>query len=273
MKYCLQYTNISTKLNKCDEITIKYIEDKGLVSFLTRHSAQRINLLIDATHFTKSELRKIIAIKTTYPNYNFALALDVLVFELTKNLRENNIPFYVAKPCLDWEMLNILLKEGVCAINISGPLGFELSRVRRCVGPDIQLRAIPNKVSALYPENTAALYNFFIRPEDVEIYENFIDILEFEGIEKQDIFYSIYAEQKIFIGNLNQCIYDFKGNVDNKGLIKLFGERRRDCGRQCLKGGGCRRCDSLVHLAQLKSEDIKQAMFNIIQEKEQSSEN
>ena len=38
MKYCLKYTNICTKLNRANEISIKYIEDKGLVDFMKKFS-------------------------------------------------------------------------------------------------------------------------------------------------------------------------------------------------------------------------------------------
>lgn len=272
MKYCLRYSNISTKLNKCDEITIKYIEDKGLIDFLKRHDQQRINLLIDVSYFPDSEVRKLVAIKQTYPQYNFTAALSAYKQSLIDKLREATISFYVAEPCLDWEMLNILVAAQVCDINISGPLAFELEKVKKAV-KNIRLRATPNKVENLYPENTNSLIGFYIRPEDVELYERYIDVLDFEGVERQDAFYTIYAEQKSFIGNLNQCIYNLNLAIDNKAMVKLFGERRMNCGRQCLSGGGCRRCYSLAHLAELKSEDIRAtALETIEQEKAKLSE-
>ena len=55
MKYCLKYSNKSTKLNRADEITIKYIEDKGLVDFMEKFNKQKINLLIDAKSFSNGE--------------------------------------------------------------------------------------------------------------------------------------------------------------------------------------------------------------------------
>lgn len=252
MKYCLKYTNICTKLNRADEIQIKYIEDLGLVDFLEKYSSKRVNLLINPAYFPEGEVRKLIAIRNTYPQYNFTVALSSYNYELMTTLRKAIIPFYVAQPCMDWGMLNILLEAGVCDIDLSGPLAFELENVKRVLNSldrKVQIRVTPNKVSDLYREKMDSLIGFFIRPEDVELYEDDIDVLDFEGLDRQDVFYSIYAEQKMFIGHLGQCIYDFKESVDNKGLITLFGERRKNCGRQCLKGGRCRRCYDLAALA------------------------
>lgn len=272
MKYCLRYTNICTKLNKCQEITIKYIEDKGLVDFLEKYNSKRVNLLVNPTYFPESEVCKLIAIKNTYPQYNFAVALSLYNFELMTTLRINKIPFYVAKPCMDWGMFNILLESGVCDIDLSGPLAFELGNVKRVLNSldrKVQIRVTPNKVSDLYLKKMNSLIGFFIRPEDVEIYEGYVDVLDFEGLEHQDTFYSIYAEQKMFIGQLNQCIYDFKEQIDNKGLITLFGERRRDCGRQCLQGGRCRRCYSLANLAKPMGERAREKILETLKKEQE----
>ena len=76
MKYCMKYTNICTKLHKADEISIKYIEDKGLVNFMEKFSSQRIILNINPWSFAEGELRKLIAIRKQYPEYNFAVAMS-----------------------------------------------------------------------------------------------------------------------------------------------------------------------------------------------------
>ena len=96
MKYCLQYSNQCKKLKEADEVTIKYIEDKGLVKFLENHKHQRVNLAITGATLPQVELRKLIAIKKEYPEYRFAVAFDGNRFdpEVLKQLKENNIPFY-----------------------------------------------------------------------------------------------------------------------------------------------------------------------------------
>jgi hypothetical protein len=134
------------------------------------------------------------------------------------------------------------------------------------------IRATPNRVEKIMAQ-TNSLIGFFIRPEDVEVYEGFIDVLEFEALEHQDTFFSIYAEQKMFIGNLNQCIYNFQEPIDNKGLITLFGERRRDCGRQCLSGGRCHRCYDLADLAKPMGERARDKILETIKKEQEKLKN
>ena len=275
MKYCLHYTNICTKLNKADEISIKYIEDKGLVDFMKKFSSQRIILRVDTWNFSQNEVRKLIAIRKQYPEYNFTVALNNLDKDIVPVFQKENIPFFEDEPCQDWETFNLLLEIGVSDVDISGPLAFEMSKVKRVLNSfnrKVVIRATPNKV-VKFREGTDDLVGFYIRPEDVEMYEDFIDVLEFEGLEHQDAFFSIYAENKSFIGNLNQCIYNFKKPIDNKGLITLFGERRRDCGRQCLSGGRCNRCYTLADLAKPMGERARDKILETIKKEQEKLKN
>lgn len=275
MKYCLKYTNICTKLNKADEISIKYIEDKGLVDFMKKFKAQRIILRIDPANFSHNEVKKLIAIHKQYPQYNFAVALPYFNTTLMSLFLLENIPFFVGKPCSNWEEFHYLLKQGVSDIDISGPLAFEMSKVKQVLDSldrKVIIRATPNRVEKIMAQ-TNSLIGFFIRPEDVEVYEGFIDVLEFEGLEHQDIFFSIYAEQKTFIGNLNQCIYNFDEKVDNKGLISLFGERRRDCGRQCLNGGHCQRCFTMANISHSMGDRAREHIVKILEKEQEKMKN
>ena len=275
MKYCLKYTNICTKLNKCQEISIKYIEDKGLVDFMKKFSSQRIILCVDPADFSHNEVRKLIAIRKQYPEYHFTIGLAYADPTLIPWFQQENIPFYIAAPCKNWEEFHWLMKQGVSDVDISGPLAFEIGNVRRVLnslGRNVVVRATPNKVANL-EHYTDTLIGFFIRPEDVAIYEDGIDVLEFEGLEHQDTFFSIYAEHKGFIGNLNQCIYNFQEPIDNKGLITLFGERRRDCGRQCLSGGLCKRCYTLANLAKPMGDRAREKIMETIKNEQEKIKN
>lgn len=271
MKYCLKYTNICTKLNKSNEISIKYIEGKDLIDFMKKFSSQRIILRIDSTDLFHNEVRKLIAIRKQYPQYNFTVALPYFDATLMPWLLSENIPFFIAKPCSNWEEFHYLLKQGVSDIDISGPLAFEMSKVKRVLNSldrKVIIRATPNRVEKIMAQ-TDSLIGFYIRPEDVEMYEGFIDVLEFEGLEHQDTFFSMYAEQKSFIGNLNQCIYNLDIKIDNKGLVSLFGERRRDCGRQCLSGGHCHRCYDLADLAKPMGDRARNKILETIKKEQE----
>ena len=275
MKYCLKYTNLCKNLSKVDEIQIQYIEDRGLLKFMEKFAKQRIILAVGG-ELPESELNKLKAIHKQYPEYRFAVGFKDKATCNYEGLVAAGIDFFIREPCQNWEYLTWLLKIGVSDVNLSGALAFEFPKVKYLLDRQdrkVNARITPNIVQSILPE-TDSLVKFYIRPEDMEIYEQYIDILEFEGLEHQDTFLDIY-QRKIFIGNLNQCIYNFSDKVDNKGLSTLFGERRVSCGQQCLKGGRCRRCYDMktisVHIAEKVKEQIaktiKQEQEKIEQEK------
>lgn len=278
MNYCLRYTNICKSLKEVQEISIKYIEDRGLVDFMKKYSGKRIILQIDSLNFPGGEIRKLEAIRKTYPEYKFVVAMNTYKPELMKVLRNAGIDYYLGAPCHSWEFLyQLTMVDKVNDIDLSGPLAFELPKVKAFLDKldrKVNIRITPNLLVSEY-EFTDKLVQFFIRPDDINIYEPYIDILEFAGIEHQDTFYNIYAKEKKFYGNLNQVIYNFSAAIDNKALIPAFGERRLSCGRECLKGGRCRRCYNLTNIAEkmspLITEQIKKNIKKQIKDK--SSEN
>lgn len=97
---------------------------------------------------------------------------------------------------------------------------------------------------------TVALKKFFIRPEDTDIYSQYIDIFEFYNVdEKLDTYYKIYAIDKKWFGQLNEIIIDFNSDIDNKYIVPRFLEMRYKCGKKCFKGGHCRRCEVIEELS------------------------
>ena len=274
MKYCLQYSNQCKSLKEADEVTIKYIEDKGLVKFLENHKHQRVNLSIAGSTLPQPELRKLIAMKKEYSAYRFAVAFEGNRFdpEVLEQLRENNIPFYCSFRCDNWETFNYYIKLGVSDINVSGALAFELPKVKRVLEKNkanIQIRITPN-----YCTNTLGwtnhLIGFFVRPEDIDLYAEYVDILDFYGIENQDTFYNMYAKTKRFLGNLNTCIYNLDMDIDNKAMTSLFGDRRRACGRECLSGGRCHRCYDLYKLQEIYREKAQEKIIETLKQAQEA---
>ena len=264
MKYCLKYTNLCKNLSKVDEIQIQYIEDRGLLKFMEKFSKQRIILALNG-FLPDGELQKLRAIHNQYPDYHFAVAFKNRETCNPEKLITEGIDFFILEPCQNWEYFQWLLKLGVSDVNLSGALAFEFLKVKQVLDRldrKVNVRITPNITQSIMAE-TADLIKFYIRPEDMDIYDEYIDVLEFAGLEHQDTFYEIYSK-RFFIGNLNQCIYNFNDKVDNKGLTELFGARRVNCGQQCLKGGNCRRCydmrDISIHMGERAKEQIQKTI-------------
>jgi len=48
---------------------------------------------------------------------------------------------------------------------------------------------------------------FFIRPEDVDIYGEYVDVIEFyDSIEQQNVLYEVYFKDKEWNGKLREII-------------------------------------------------------------------
>lgn len=276
MKYCLRYTNICKNLKNVEEISIRYIEDRGLVDFMEKYSGKRIVLMVDPLKFPDSEIRKLAAIKKVYPHYDFAVAMNVYSPGLMATLQSIDIPYFLATPCHSWEELyELVVKQKVSDVNLSGGLAFELPKVKSFLDSQdrkVNIRITPNIISS-EKEDTDKLIQFYIRPDDIDTYAPYIDVLEFEGLEHQDTFYNIYAKQKTFIGKLNQVIYNFSEPIDNIGLTTAFGRRRLDCGRNCLKGGHCHRCYTLANISNKVSPLMKKQIVKNIEEQTKQKSN
>lgn len=276
MKYCLKWNNRCINLKNADEISIRYIEDKGLLDFMKKYADKRIIIRLESSAFGDSEINKLIAIKKQFPEYQFTVAIPDNSLSLALKLKCDNIPFYFLKPVQDWETLNnYIINLEVSDIDLSGALAFELPKVKRFlekVNSKTLIRITPNIINSISP-NCNPLQKFFIRPDDIDIYAPYIDILEFEGIEHQDTFYKIYVKEKLFIGKLNQVIYNFPLAIDNMGLISYFGERRLNCGRQCLWGGRCRTCENLTSLSEKMGPQVRKSIKEKLQKQIQDKSN
>lgn len=76
------------------------------------------------------------------------------------------------------------------------------------------LRLFPNVCQSSW-EDTLSLKTFFIRPEDLYLYEDLIDTVEFFGVDyasnKSNVYYEAYCLNQKWFGKLNEIIIDYKG--------------------------------------------------------------
>lgn len=99
-------------------------------------------------------------------------------------------------------------------------------------------------------ENTLSLKTFFIRPEDIDLYANYVDTFEFYLKEKEyhkiNILYEVYNKDKKWFGLLNEIISNYKGEEDNRFIFPNFANARLNCGKRCLKQKSCKVCDKIL---------------------------
>jgi hypothetical protein len=128
-----------------------------------------------------------------------------------------------------------------------------LKKVRNKVGNEISIRMTCNCARPAHLIANAGLSGIkgqYIRPEDVKLYDEYVQTLEFDGVHdaltKEETLLKIYKEKAEWMGNLNLLITHLNEDVDNRGILDEFGERRMNCGQRCLSGGSCTHCDIAI---------------------------
>ena len=113
-------------------------------------------------------------------------------------------------------------------------------------------------------KDTIDIKKFWIRPEDVEVYGQYIDTIEFFGTPQQvGVLLKVYKEDKKWFGQLKEIIFGLKSDLDSRYIVPRFAEQRVSCKKECLKGGKCRICERVVDL----SHSLKDANLIITQKK------
>ena len=266
MRSCINWRKGFKYLPQIDEFNIDFKEQKTrqLVSFLDKYAqTQRVNIKLGLNDLTKDNIDFLIGL-VEEKDYFIAVCIDYYVnndaelVKLTSQLREKDIPFYFTYAASHWDELYKIISFGVTDIFISGELGFELDAVRKVI-PKVNIRCFAN---ISQPEG---LKGFFIRPEDVDIYDEYVDVIEFWNSEDtQSTLYEIYFKDREWNGDLREIIQGIKERVNNYYLLgSEFANRRIGCRKKCLKGERCALCDKLVDFAKTLEDSDEFEVYKI----------
>lgn len=253
MKSCIEWRKSFKYLPQIDEFNIDYRnKEVQLLKFLEKYAiSQKVNIKIGAGT-TIDDIELLNEIKKVY-KYNISVCfMDYMV--ATSLIEKCDVPYYFYDAAYSWEDFEYFLSQGVSEIIVSGDLAFDLERVRLIADEnDIALRAYVNIVQSTHPlsESDLGFKRFFIRPEDMDYYSNFIDVCEFyNSVDKQNVLYEIYFHDKEWNGNLQEIIQGLKIKVNNYYILgSEFARRRSQCNRKCEKGSRCQLCNRLIELA------------------------
>jgi hypothetical protein len=129
-------------------------------------------------------------------------------------------------------------------------LFFDLPNVKKF---DIPLRAVPNVAFEPYIPRENGICGQWIRPEDVEVYEDYIDALEFRFTElpQERALYRIYAEQHRWPGEMSDIITNFGVEAANPVVYEEIAKIRLSCKQKCQSGHPCTLCERSVKFGDL----------------------
>lgn len=260
MNYCVEYNQFTEKLkhiNDFNEWIINYNpNDNTLLDFLEQHQDKRIILKIpnDTFWYTYLDLCKELCNKYN----NIIICLDYKENRI-EQICEYCFPYFYRKQISTWDEFLGMIDLGVTDIYIVEDLGFELEAVSKIAKENnVNIRMFPNVAQSSWAD-TSAILKFFIRPEDMDYYSQYIDTIEFyyERHKDLDIYYKIYKERQKWSGMLNEIIIDFNSDLDNRFILPRFSERRINCNKNCIKGGKCRICYNIIDLSKtLKDKNL-----------------
>lgn len=255
MKYCVQYSNKSYITEKVDEIIIRYDKNKILNLFddyiPSHQDKQRIIVDIWDDSEELKALETIIQIHKERPELKFDLRVNNYNEDFIEKLKSADIPYFYRDLANNWDIFLGLLKLNVSDIYIVEQMGFELDKIAKIAhDKNVKIRIYPNIAQSGF-KGTEDIYKFFVRPEDIDIYEKYVDIYEILTSDKakEKVFFEVYKNDKKWFGNLNELILDFDMDLDSKYIIPRFAEKRVRCGRECLKGGNCAICQRIIDLS------------------------
>lgn len=254
MKYCFNYTRRSEILHLLDEINIKFDpEDIDVIfDYILEHKHQRINAKVveQKDIFKHNLLEKFESFRDEHPDADFAIILPKYDLNLAQVCQQKELNFFFDVVVRDWETFNTFIEAGVSDIYLVEQMMFEIKEAAAAAHKaGVKVRTFPNIAQRRY-EETKSIKCFFIRPEDVSLYEGLVDVMDIYTIDEinQDVVYEIYKDDKIWWGPLKEIIVGLDNDIDGRYIIPRFGERRLNCGRKCFKGYRCDVCETVEAL-------------------------
>ena len=261
MSLCIKYCGPNMKnVEKAEQIKIEYRpEDETLEQFIEINAGKHIYIEYpterDLFGENKEDLQRFKALKSVGDNWTFQVSLREIItagetINSTKNIKLAAIrdccPHFMFRDIAEsWEEFNFLLSMKPSEVYVGYSIAFAMDDIKkRCNREEVKVRAYANVAQKIWFEDEDTK-QFFIRPNDVKLYEKYLDGIDFVGDANiQDIMFDIYSKGE-WAGNLDEIIVGLGEPVNNITLPDKFGEYRLNCKKRCLVNGSCHLCNGL----------------------------
>lgn len=243
MKYCMSGRQPFSVLKKADEIKVQFKDYQRILDFIEKIPDKTVILDVP-----KGETIDVNFCQMVHEKMNFVIAVEDLYY--ANIVRDCGFKWYWSYPVTSYYELNTIAAMNPEYILLGPPLCFDLEAVRKKTNAILRLIANVADVGYLPREN--GIYGPWIRPEDVELYEEYVSVLEFRetDLSKEQTLLHIYQDNKMWPGNLNLLLMGFGVNVDNRALPEEIGSLRMKCGQRCMSRGTCNFCYTAVQFAE-----------------------
>ena len=248
MKYCLNSRQPNEYLVKANEIKVAFRDRESIPDLADKYPNKHITLV----HMPTDDVINWKEVKRWDVLTHSQLYLCLDTVENCLIAKENGVKFFMGFPASSWYELDALKDLGVSYVYLNAPLFFNMPSVQAC---EIPIRAVPNVAYADGFPRPDGVNGTWIRPEDVALYEKYIEVMEFADcdIPKEQALFRIYAEQKNWPGELNMLITNLQHEGLNRLINSITMEKRLTCGQHCaVPYGACHACYRALDLANNK---------------------
>ena len=262
MKFAIPFTKSFKYFNQQQtQININYKPNiKALFDFIKEYSTYRINFIFSST-FEEKDLQIYNTLKENFPNTQLVICYPTYSEEMQNFFVQKKIPHYYKEFVNTYEKLQGFLNLAVTDIFVTEELAFSVNFTSNFTKKKgIQIRSFCNVCEKEFP-TTPSLKCFFIRPEDIELYSQYIDVFQFYlpenfSLKKLNILYEIFAIEKKWNGKLKELIFFYTGEEDNRYILPEFGKYRIRCRRKCFSEGDhvCKICNEIADLSKVLKE-------------------
>lgn len=248
MKVCLSGRQDREFLKKADEIKLEYRDRKIIPDYIIDYPGANIIIELVPNKDEKIDWQLL-------QEYNYLCHEKFYVcvnsIDQAKEASKLGIKFYSGYPVeSDFELQGWINVEA-SYVRLGMPLFFEMDRLKQQYGDKIKFRTVPNVayVNGLYYQD--GINGQWIRPEDMRLYDQYIDVFEFEFInkEQEQALYKRYIEDQEWPGSLKTIISNFRAEGNNPMIPPEVIKTRLNCGQKCVRGSNCRICYRAMNLA------------------------
>ena len=144
-------------------------------------------------------------------------------FEIMEACDLFNLQYFYGIPVNNFYDFRALVEYGCTDVKIVPPLTHMLDKLENF---EVTIRMCPNIAYYAHIPREDGVVGGWVRPEDVEYYEEYIDVFEFEDCDqrKEQALYRTYAEQKSWPASINKLITNLNFEAANKLILPEFGQ-------------------------------------------------
>ena len=228
MKFSLSSHQTAEYLKKADEIRVLYKDHNIIPDLLEKYPTATINLVkFDSEPVDWQKIQLYWGLSQGRFMLGLINAQDI------GEALNRKIPVYHRVPAHSFFELRDMEQAGMCAAYIGAPIFFQTDKMNNFTIPIHHIANLATPEGSLSKQD--GVCGTWIRPEDVRVYEPYIDTLEFSGnIQQEQALVRIYAEQHKWGGSLHDVIFDLEHNALSRMLPPHLIEMRMQCGQKCM---------------------------------------